>query len=57
MEERRPMDPTVDVAGIRQRYMQLEQQRIVTAINEQVLEEYDFRIVAPLAIDGTDEDG
>lgn len=57
MEDRRPMDPTVDMATIRQRYMQLEQQRIVTAINEQILEEYDFRIVAPLAIDGTDEDG
>jgi len=51
------MDPNVDMAAIRQRYMQLEHQRIVTAINEQVLEEYDFRIVAPLAIDGTDEDG
>ncbi len=55
MEERRPMDPTADMAAIRQRYVQLEQQRIVNAIREQVLEEYDFRIVASLAIDGAEE--
>jgi len=53
MEERRAMDPEVDMAAIRRRYIDLERQRIVTTIRKEILEEYDFRIVAPLAVDTT----